>query len=164
MSKQTSETLSLQQELEKFVENHLPALQRLEFVIEQADASSVLLSAPLSANFNDKGTAFGGSQAVLALSCAWGFTYLNMVDQGQKETQFVIAEANIRYLRPTTSKRFYALATRPDQGMNEFIENARRGERGKVVVEASIYNEDPRDADNKEQKTNSALEATFAIC
>ena len=160
----STHSLTLQQELEHFVENYLPALQRLEFSIVQADEHTVILSAPLSANFNDKGTAFGGSQYMLALSSAWALAYLNMVNGGEKETQFVIAEANIRYLRPTTSKRFFAQAKRSDDSLNTFVGNAHQNKRGKVKVTAEVFNEDPRDSKNRAQKTNSELEAVFALC
>lgn len=164
MKSQAASIPTLKQELKHFVENYLPALQRLEFSIEQADAETVILSAPLSANFNDKGTAFGGSQYMLALSSAWALAYLNMVAGGEKETQFVIAEASIRYMRPTISKRFFAQAKKSGDGLDAFVSCAQQNQRGKTIVTAEVLNDDPRDTNNQEQKTNSQLEAKFALC
>jgi len=160
MTTNTTQYKQLETELHSFVKNHLPALQRLEIAIEKADNESVILSAPLSANINDKGTAFGGSQYILALSSAWALTYLNMVNVGEKETQFVIAKAEIAYLRPTTSQRFFAIATYHD-GITDFLDKAKAGERGKVSIKAQLVNDDPREKPT--QQTNSELEALFAL-
>ncbi len=150
----------LYDELESFVTQYLPALKSLEIQVEKADADSVILSAPLSANYNDKGTAFGGSQYVLALSSAWALTYLNMVNNNHKETQFVIAHANIDYLAPTTSERFFAMAKTPQEHMIKFVDRANSRDKGKVEVCAEIYNHDPRE---NAQNANSTLSATFAL-
>ena len=160
--------LNLDQELQNFIDQHLPAVQRLEFRIEAASAERVILSAPLEANINDKKTAFGGSQQMLALTCAWSLVYLNMIDAGLKHQQFVVAEVNTKYRKPVNSSRFYAVSVR-DDALSDFTNTAREGTPSRATNGAYVF--DASDATPLMEKSDIAgdlktaatiLEARFA--
>jgi thioesterase domain-containing protein len=59
--------------LNDFVINTLDLAVAMDIAIESYDRSSLVLSAPLEKNINDKNTAFGGSLYVLNVMtcCAW---------------------------------------------------------------------------------------------
>lgn len=57
------------------------------------------LRAPLAANINDKGCAFGGSLVSLMTIAAWGLVSLELETAGLHADVFV-ADSRVRYLRP----------------------------------------------------------------
>lgn len=57
------------------------------------------LSAPLSANVNDKGCAFGGSLVSLMTIAAWGLVFLELAQAGI-EADIFVADSRVRYLKP----------------------------------------------------------------
>jgi thioesterase domain-containing protein len=57
------------------------------------------LTAPLDANINDKGCAFGGSLVSLMTIAAWGLVYLELAQAGI-EADIFVADSRVRYLKP----------------------------------------------------------------
>ena len=57
------------------------------------------LSAPLAANVNDKGCAFGGSLVSLMTIAAWGLVSLELAQAGI-EADIYVADSRVRYLKP----------------------------------------------------------------
>jgi len=63
------------------------------------DGQRLRLCAPLAANVNDKGCAFGGSLGSLMTLAAWGLVTLRVQEAGMQADVFV-ADSRIRYLAP----------------------------------------------------------------
>ena len=57
------------------------------------------LGAPLAANVNDKGNAFGGSLCSLMTIAGWGLGFLRLAEAGL-EADIYVADSRIRYLKP----------------------------------------------------------------
>jgi thioesterase domain-containing protein len=57
------------------------------------------MQAPLVANVNDKGCAFGGSLSSLMTISGWGLAFLELAKAGQ-EADIYIADSRVRYLKP----------------------------------------------------------------
>ena len=57
------------------------------------------MQAPLAANVNDKGCAFGGSLSSLMTIAGWGLVFLELANAGQ-EADIYIADSRVRYLKP----------------------------------------------------------------
>ena len=57
------------------------------------------LQAPLPANVNDKGCAFGGSMVSLMTIGAWGLVFLELAQAGI-EADIYVADSRVRYLKP----------------------------------------------------------------
>lgn len=57
------------------------------------------LGAPLAANLNDKGNAFGGSLCSLMTIAGWGLAFLKLAEAGLAADIYV-ADSRIRYLKP----------------------------------------------------------------
>lgn len=57
------------------------------------------MQAPLAANVNDKGCAFGGSLSSLMTIAGWGLAFLELAKAGQ-EADIYIADSRVRYLKP----------------------------------------------------------------
>lgn len=57
------------------------------------------LGAPLAANVNDKGCAFGGSLVSLMTIAGWGVLALHLAEAGV-EADLYVADSRVRYLKP----------------------------------------------------------------
>lgn len=153
-------------DLESFINQHLPAAQLLQFAVEEASSQRVILSAPLSVNINDKLTAFGGSQQMLALTCAWSLVYVNMIHAELKEQQFVVAKVNTAYKKPVRTDRFYAVSQVDAEAFTDFSTQAKQGGSARLQCTAGVYEtiESARESNLARLEIEAAtyLEAKFA--
>ena len=67
------------QELNDYLNRHVPLFRAMQAQIERCDVTRLALTAPLEPNVNDKGTAFGGSMAAIAALTGWTMTTLTPV-------------------------------------------------------------------------------------
>lgn len=77
----------------------MPPVAALQPVIDHWQDGVLRLRAPLTANVNDKGCAFGGSLNSLMTLASWGLVYLELAQQGIDAYIFV-ADSRVRYLKP----------------------------------------------------------------
>ena len=77
----------------------MPPVAALQPLIEHWQDGVLRLRAPLAANINDKGCAFGGSLCSLMTIASWGLVNLELAQQGIDADIFV-ADSRVRYLKP----------------------------------------------------------------
>ncbi|HQX92920.1 MAG TPA: YiiD C-terminal domain-containing protein [Thermomonas sp.] len=79
--------------------NGMPPVAGMQPQILGWQDSKLRLRAPLAANINDKGCAFGGSLVSLMTIAAWGLVALELDGAGLHADIFV-ADSRVRYLKP----------------------------------------------------------------
>ncbi len=84
-------------ETEKFLHAKIPLTRAMEVQVENYDAGQLTLSAPLAANHNHLGTAFGGSLAALAMLAGYALLWLEL---GDRDAHVVISESTLKFRRP----------------------------------------------------------------
>lgn len=110
----------------------MPPVRALQLSIDAFDGHALRLSAPLAANVNDKGCAFGGSLASLMTLAGWALVELALQQRGQHCDVFV-GESTVRYLEPVWDD-FRAEATLAEgSDWPSFFRTL--GERGKARIE-----------------------------
>ena len=77
----------------------MPPVAALKPTIDKWQDGQLRLLAPLTANVNDKGCAFGGSLCSLMTLACWGLVNLELAQQGIDADIFV-ADSRVRYLKP----------------------------------------------------------------
>lgn len=77
----------------------MPPVAALQVRVLDYDGRRLRLTAPLAANVNDKGCAFGGSLSGLMTLAGWGLVNLHLAEAGYAAEVFV-ADSQIRYLAP----------------------------------------------------------------
>jgi len=128
--------------LTDFIEKHLPALVLVGAEVVSASESEVVISAPLEKNYNDKGTAFGGSQYLLCIAASWGLAYLNAMSEGLEQPDLIGAEGNIKYLKPVRSTRILTRARANQEDMQNFRNAIRQKQRAKLVQHSTVEDAD----------------------
>ncbi|HTL13826.1 MAG TPA: YiiD C-terminal domain-containing protein [Thermomonas sp.] len=77
----------------------MPPVAALQLRIAGHAPGRLRLEAPLAANVNDKGCAFGGSLVSLMTLAGWGLGFLTLAEAGLAADIFV-ADSRVRYLKP----------------------------------------------------------------
>ena len=77
----------------------MPPVAALQPRISGWDDGRLQLAAPLHANINDKGCAFGGSLVSLMTIAAWGLVFLEL-EQAGIDADIFVADSRVRYLKP----------------------------------------------------------------
>ena len=86
-------------ETERFFHEQIPLTKAMGVRVEAHDGRQLVLTAPLAANHNHLGTAFGGSLAALATLAGYGLLWLEL---GNRDAHIVIRRSELDYRHPVT--------------------------------------------------------------
>lgn len=95
----------------------IPLARHIGVQVLAYDGRSLVLGAPLGANSNHKGTAFGGSLYSLAVLAGWGLLELELAARGV-DAEIVIQACAVDYKMPVTGD-FTARAVAPQAAQIE---------------------------------------------
>ena len=113
----------------------IPLTRHIEVRVEKYEGAALTLHAPLAANANHQGTAFGGRLFSLAVLAGWGLLTLKLAERGLK-AEIVIQDSEVQYRKPVRDE-FRACASLSDG--HEFDRFARTLERrGRARVQVSV--------------------------
>lgn len=131
----------------------MPPVRALGLSIAGFDGERLRLSAPLAANVNDKGCAFGGSLASLMTLACWGRVWLGLHAEGL-DCDIYVADSRIRYLAPLYDDLHVDGGLAADASWPDFVATIRAKGRGRVDLASRIDLPDGRPA--------TTFEARFA--
>lgn len=95
------------------------------------------LHAPLEANVNDKGSAFGGSLGSLMTIAGWGLVTLQL-DLAGMPAEVYVADSAIRYLAPLRSDLDAEAGLAEGESWAPFLSTLRQRGRARIGVEAIV--------------------------
>ena len=115
----------------------LPPVAAIQAQVDAYDGQRLVLTAPLSANVNDKGTAFGGSMTSLMTYAGWGLVTLQLQQAGMAADVFV-ADSSVRYLKPLYADLRAEAELAPDQSWSTFLRTLAQRGRARIHLRAQI--------------------------
>ena len=115
----------------------MPPVRALQLAVDGFDGGCLRLSAPLAANVNDKGCAFGGSLASLMTLAAWGRVWIGLHGEGI-EADIYVADSQVRYLAPLYDDLRAEASLAPDADWSAFVAALRAKGRGRVDLVATV--------------------------
>ena len=122
-------------EIEKLFHDRIPITRTMNVRVKLYDGQRLVLTAPLDANINHLGTAFGGSLNTLAVLSGYGMLWLELQDY---DCHIVIRDSSISYERPVTGD-LIATCDRPDNELIElFKKNYQQKGKAKIAITATI--------------------------
>ncbi|MGB8636119.1 MAG: YiiD C-terminal domain-containing protein [Rhodanobacteraceae bacterium] len=124
-------------ELEAFVLEQIPLARAMQLSLRAWHGDSIELHAPLAANVNDKGCAFGGSLSSLMTLASWALLELNVRDAGLDADIFV-ADADIRYLAPVFDDLDVLAVPEEGQDLNRFLSVLRQRGRARIGMRSVV--------------------------
>lgn len=123
--------------LERRILADIPIARHIGVRVVEFDGRTLVLSAPLAANSNHKGTAFGGSLFSLAVLAGWGLLTLKLGERGV-QGELVIQDSRVSYLLPVSGE-LTARATLPGDGeVDRFLRAVDRYRKGRVRLRVAI--------------------------
>ena len=88
---------SFRRETERFLHEQIPITRAMGVEVAACDETGLVLTAPLAANHNHLGTAFGGSLSAIATLAGYGLLWIQLED---RNAHIVVKSSAIRYHRP----------------------------------------------------------------
>ena len=146
-------TENISQQLSHFLATHLPISQFMQMDVESYDGHTLILSAPLEPNINDKQTAFGGSLYNAAVMACWGMAYLKTLEANISCNQ-VVSKGCIEYKAPVSGKIRAVCYAPSDAVLEEFMAQFKLKGRARITLQSTI---------ECSGKTAVEFEGTYAI-
>lgn len=115
----------------------MPPVAALGVRVVEEDGTRLRLSAPLSANVNDKGCAFGGSLVSLMTLAGWGLVVSRLHAAGIAADVFV-ADSQVRYLAPLYADLLAEAEAADPEDWEAMFEGLRGRGRGRIAIEACV--------------------------
>lgn len=126
--------------LQSRISSEFALARHIGIVVERADDAGVVLSAPLVANANDKGTAFGGSLYCVAVLTGWAWV-ARYLEARRVAADAVIQESAIRYLAPVHGVLRASLTPPAAPDVDKFCKMLERADRGRIRLNVRIHHE-----------------------
>lgn len=101
------------------------------------DGSTMRFGAPLKANVNDKGCAFGGSLSGLMTLAAWGWVMLRLQLEGV-DAEVYVADSRVKYLAPLYEDLVAEAMPAAGEDWLQFVETLRRYGKARIAMQARV--------------------------
>ncbi|MDD2319737.1 MAG: thioesterase domain-containing protein [Geobacteraceae bacterium] len=128
---------SLRSDLEETFHAQIPITRTMGIRVLRYDGTGLVLGAPLEANVNDKGTAFGGSLYSLLVLAGWGLLQLKLREEGITG-DVMIHQSSVTYSQPVTDDWEVHCELVPSAGYTRFLERLRTRGRARLTLESHI--------------------------
>jgi thioesterase domain-containing protein len=127
--------MSLAQQIQELLHSKIPITRSMGVRVEEYDGKRLVLSAPLEANINHLGTAFGGSLHAVSVLSGYGLLWLELKDT---KSHIVIRKSSISYKRPVRGE-IRAICVRPDEeALEEFKQTFHQKGKARISLAATI--------------------------
>lgn len=131
----------MENEIEKYLHEHIPISQAMGIHVEEASLDTVVLKAIFANNINHKKTAFGGSLHAVATLACWSLLHVNLKDLVD-DVQIVITHSDVSYKSPVTTD-FKAISLKPEKDIWErFLKMLTAKGKARLDLSATIHQND----------------------
>ena len=122
-------------ETERFFHRKIPLTRAMGIRVEAWDGNGLVLTAPLDANHNHLGTAFGGSLAALATLAGYGLLWLEL---GDRDAHIVVRHSEIDYRQPVTGTLRAICHRPPEAELGLFRKTFAKAGKARIRLEVSV--------------------------
>lgn len=102
--------------------NEIPLTKMMDIQIKDYNNTSLITTAPLEININDKGTAFGGSLSTMTIISSWSMCWLISQELGYDSKNIVVIKNENSYKRPV-KKDLVCETFKPNKEEIEILKN-----------------------------------------
>jgi thioesterase domain-containing protein len=127
--------MNLIQQTQDLLHTKIPITRAMGVRVEDYDGEQLVLTAPLEANVNHLGTAFGGSLNTLAVLSGYGLLWLELKEV---ECHIVIRESSISYDRPVRGELRATCFRAEAQVLAEFKKTFDEKGKARIALTATI--------------------------
>ncbi|HLS83068.1 MAG TPA: YiiD C-terminal domain-containing protein [Arenimonas sp.] len=120
----------------------MPPVAALQVRALRLEDGVLYLHAPLAANINDKGCAFGGSLAGVMTLAGWGLLSLELAGAGHPGAEVYVADSQLRYLKPLYADLAAEARLAPESDLAGFLRTFSERGRARAMIQARIRDPD----------------------
>jgi len=124
-------------QLERTLLESIPLARAMGLSVLDYDGNRLALTAPLAANVNDKGCAFGGSMVSLMTLAAWGLINLKLGEAGL-DADVYVADSAISYLEPVWEALIAEASAEPGQDWAVFVHDFNQHGKARITIAVEI--------------------------
>ncbi|KAF1013384.1 MAG: hypothetical protein GAK31_03533 [Stenotrophomonas maltophilia] len=114
----------------------MPAVRAMQIRLDGYAESVLRITAPLAANVNDKGNAFGGSLASVLTLSGWALVSLRLQLAGH-DAEVYVADSNLRYLAPIYEDLHAHAQAAESSAWDTFLATFRQRGKARISIVAS---------------------------
>ena len=122
----------------------MPPVAAMRLKAVAIDGDRLRLHAPLAANVNDKGCAFGGSLAGAMTLAGWGLLTVRLAEAGVTAEVYV-ADSRLRYLAPLYEDLVAEAWPAPGTDLDAVLRSLRERGRARIEMLARVVDSGGRD-------------------
>ena len=115
----------------------MPAVRAMQIQLDGYADGVLRITAPLAANVNDKGNAFGGSLASVMTLAGWALVSLRLALAGH-DAEVYVADSSIRYRSPVYADLDASACAAPAQDWDGFLALFDKRGRARISICAQI--------------------------
>jgi thioesterase domain-containing protein len=115
----------------------MPPVAAMRLRLMDDDGVRLRLQAPLSANVNDKGCAFGGSLSSLMTLAGWALVGARLIDAGV-DAEVYVAESQVHYRAPLYADLLAEASLAEGESWSRFFATLRSRGKARVDVVATV--------------------------
>lgn len=123
--------------LERHILATIPLARAMQLTVSEYDGHRLALAAPLAANVNDKGCAFGGSLVSVLTLAGWGLVNLKLGEAGLAADVYV-QDSTVVYLAPVWGEIVAEAAAGADQSWDTFVDGLRDKGKARIAIDAEV--------------------------
>lgn len=124
--------------LEQLIVEKMPITRHLQFSLSAGEGDEIIASAPLKANLNHMGSAFGGSISMLTTLTGWAMVH-TLLEEMRHKAEILIQESDIEYLHPIRDD-LHVVCERPDaSAIERFKQMLDRWGRARLELKCKIH-------------------------
>ncbi len=101
------------------------------------DGNTLRMGAPLAANINDKGCAFGGSLGGLMTLAGWGWVTLRLQLEGL-DADVYVADSQVKYIAPLYEDLVAEAMPAAGESWEQFTETLQRYGKARIAMQARV--------------------------
>ena len=116
----------------------MPLIVAMRTDVVGYDGQCLRLRAPLAANVNDKGSAFGGSMTSLMTLAGWGLVMVRLQLAGLQADVFV-ADSDVRYRKPLYADLEAEAMLAPGESWEPFLTTLAQRGRARIQLQVRIH-------------------------
>ena len=129
-------------DIENKIHTQIPMTRLMQLELKSIDDKSLVTTAPLHINVNDKGTAFGGSLSSITIISSWCIAYYLSKKINIENPNIVIFKNETKFIRPVTRDIICTTLIPNEEEVNNLKLKIETKNSGSIKIHAQIIEDE----------------------
>ncbi|WP_321314938.1 YiiD C-terminal domain-containing protein [Halarcobacter sp.] len=130
------------EDLQKKLYSEIPLTKYMQLKFTLVNEESLISTAPLTPNINDKGTAFAGSLSTLVTISAWSVCYLIVKKLAYKNAMIAVIKSDTSYRAPVTDTLNCETIFPKEEEIELLKDKLKKKKSASIKINSNIFQDD----------------------